>query len=294
MDQHHPNGNTWQDGIRPAGSATHPQYHKDSYTKMMKGVYRSISQTFHAIYTRRDVLAQAHKLESQSAFAKKEAAAALLSMTEQAGIALPPLSNFADLSRFVLQPDILARFPTENELQENMFLLLAELYEDYPAPQDFMLRMADRFGNPQWKHLPLRVRILRQFVQYGQGMKAVHPVSGKPVYICSGYPAIRKWIRSKGLPSPGSPEETAALIEDDVFSLLDTAGADQLKPNGTYGLIKMADDLAKGRFLTGKATKKALYLLGMVYGMEYSSDRSVLADSARPVNDVEKNLFFDY
>jgi hypothetical protein len=69
---------------------------------------------------------------------------------------------------------------------------------------------------------------------------------------------------------------------------------DQRKFGGKYGLLKMADDLASGKFRIWGVTRQSLYFFAMVYGMTYyagPADGKAVLDSS---TDIEVNLFRDY
>lgn len=59
-----------------------------------------------------------------------------------------------------------------------------------------------------------------------------------------------------------------------------------------FRLLKLADDLATGKFRTNGKTKMDLYAFAIAFGMTYSADRE--NDDYDPERDIEKNLFHDY
>ena len=95
-------------------------------------------------------------------------------------------------------------------------------------------------------------------------------------------------------------ETVLAELDDGVFKCLEGATKEQRQPEGKYGLLQTADDLAAGRFRAGGsvrrggATKKSLYLFAMVYGMTYYSGDENGAAIMDPETDIESNLFRDY
>lgn len=89
-------------------------------------------------------------------------------------------------------------------------------------------------------------------------------------------------------------ETVLAVLDDGVFDGLATATKEQRKPDGKFGLLKAADDLATGKFRAGGATKKLLYLFAMVYGMTYYSGDANGTEIFDPKTDIETNLFRDY
>ena len=90
------------------------------------------------------------------------------------------------------------------------------------------------------------------------------------------------------------PKESDVLseLDDGIFEFLESASKSQKKPDGKYGLIKTADDLASGKFRMGGATKKSLYLFAMVFDMTYYTGSDV--ERFDPSTDVEYNLFKKY
>lgn len=168
------------------------------------------------------------------------------------------------------------------DTEERMLLALYSEYEKYPTPAKYMDRLTERLSSEPFRPSDTtRVRILRQFVKHGNCLSDAG---------YKGKGAIDKYIR-KSSRKPLS-DVPADVIDDGIFSLLDNATKEQKKPNGTYGLLKAADDLAGGRFRTGGATKRLLYLYAIVFNMTYDTDvneRSIHKDT-----DIEKNLFIDY
>ncbi len=173
------------------------------------------------------------------------------------------------------------------ELEDRMLLILFEKYDAFPAPDDYMKKIVDRLGgeSEEEKEDSLRLRILKRFLQYGNGLADAG-------YGGSAY--IRKYMKEqRGLKGAVkdvslSDPDNLKVLNDSVFDVLETAGKDKNKT--TYALLKAADDLAGGKFREAGATKKLLYFFAMVYNMTY--DRG--GDTYDPVTDFEKNLFSDY
>lgn len=168
--------------------------------------------------------------------------------------------------------------------EEQMIRALYWRFEQYPTPERYMRRIVDRLSSPAdaWGEDPLRLRILKQFICYGDYLSAAG---------YRGKGAIISYLEGK-LGHKPSKEEVLRLLDDGIFQQLDRATKAQKKPEGTYGLLKLADDLAKGNFRVGGATKRGLYLFAMVYGMTYyagGEDERLAYES-----DLEKNLFQDY
>lgn len=78
---------------------------------------------------------------------------------------------------------------------------------------------------------------------------------------------IEKWKKRVG--KTPRDDEVLLFLDDGVFAPLAGAKKEQLNPEGTYGLLKLCDDLAGGKFRTSGATVKQLYLFAMVFGMNF-------------------------
>ncbi len=175
------------------------------------------------------------------------------------------------------------KIPKFTELEDRMLLTLFGIYKSYPSPEDYMKRLVDRLCSAEdgWESEPLRLRILKQFIKYGDCLSKAG---------FGGKKAISDHVREK-LGRKPSADEVPACVDDGVFGLLESASKPQKKPDGKYGLLKAADDLASGKFRTGGATRKTLYLFAMVFGMTYNAYADGLPD---PRTDIVVNLFGDY
>ena len=176
----------------------------------------------------------------------------------------------------------ISRFPSEDEIESKIISELEKKIGDYPLQNDYLMRSVDRLSdkNDGWENDTLRLRILKQFIKYGNYLSEAG--FGGRLY-------IETLVKQK-TGKKADVETVLRLIDDHVFDVLDTATGDRKKPNGKFGLIKLVDDLALGKFRAGGATKKSLYLFAMVYGMTFSTD-----DGFTDVKtDIEINLFRDY
>lgn len=175
------------------------------------------------------------------------------------------------------------RIPKFTELEERMLLTLFEIYKQYPSPEDYMKRLVDRLCFPEdgWGSEPLRLRILKQFIKYGDGLSKAG---------FGGKKAVSDFVKD-GLGKKPDKDEMLAYVDDGVFGLLEGASKPQKKPDGKYGLLKAADDLASGKFRAGGATRKLLYLFAMAFGMTYNAGIGGEPDHQ---TDIVINLFRDY
>ena len=165
-----------------------------------------------------------------------------------------------------------AELPEAGDLEARMFRALYANFDKYPLPQEYITRGVDKFANAadDWHGDTLRLRILKQFIKYGDYLRGAG---------FGGHLEIKNYVKPKI-----SGKITAAAVcqhlDDGIFDSLKTANKEQKKPDGKFGLVKLSDDLATGKFRTGGATKRGLYMFAMVFSMTGA--------------DLEKHLFRDY
>ena len=179
--------------------------------------------------------------------------------------------------------------PSFKDLEDKMLIKLYSIYERYPTPTEYMTRIVNRLSDPDdhWEDDSLQLRILKQFIKYGDYLSSAGYNGRKFI---TDY--AKDKISSKSLDSKTDVVRIIAALDDEIFKALDTASSDQKSPEGKFGLLKIADDLALGKFHTEGSTKKQLYLFAMAYGMTYYSgadDTKIDAET-----DIEINLFRDY
>lgn len=165
-----------------------------------------------------------------------------------------------------------AELPEAGDLEARIFRALYANFDKYPLPQEYMTRVVDKFSNAAdgWSGDTLRLRILKQFIKYGDYLRSAG---------FGGHLEIKNYVKPKI-----SGKMTAAAVcqhlDDGIFERLKTANKEQKKPDGKFGLLKLVDDLAAGKFRTGGATKRGLYMFAMVFNMTTA--------------DLERYLFRDY
>lgn len=199
-----------------------------------------------------------------------------------------------------------ANIPEFVDIEDNMLYTLYSKYNEYPSPEDYMLRLVNKlcFKKDGWEKDPLRLRILKQFIKYGNYLSDAE-IQGKKVIV--------SYVKSKLGHNP-SDEDVLVYADDKVFDKLiyiSDVNYDSMTPEEQKKakakekdkrkyikekceLLKIADDLATGKFRTGGATKKYLYLFAMVYNMTYYSGNIENGEILYYEKDIEKNLFRDY
>lgn len=165
-----------------------------------------------------------------------------------------------------------AELPNAGDLEVRMFRAMYAKFDKYPLPQEYMTRVVDKFSNAEdeWHGDTLRLRILKQFIKYGDYLRGAG---------FGGHLEIKNYVKPR-ISGKITAAAVCQYLNDDIFDRLETANKEQKKPDGKFGLIKLADDLAAGKFRTGGATKRGLYMFAMVFNMTGA--------------DLEKHLFRDY
>lgn len=178
---------------------------------------------------------------------------------------------------------IVTNLDIPDSIEDKMILTILNKFRMYATPEEYMLRIVNRCCNKEdgWENDTLRVRILKQFIKYGDYLS-------KAGY--GGKSKIKDHVKAKTGKTKITDGDILSSVDDEIFGILDNATKEQKKAKGSYGLIKIADDLALGKFRTGGATKESLYLLAIVFGMTYCTDKN----DQDPLKDIDKNLFHDY
>lgn len=251
-------------------------------TRNLANHFNQLQDRFRALYTRSDYEYKLRALEEAIGRSDEPTRRAeLLAMLEARGIVYDKNKTLSDYAQ---------EFPDFAQIEKEMLEALYESYAEFPTPQKYMERIVNRLCQEEaWKNDTLRLRILKRFIKYGNRLTYYNSANEK-VAIYGGESYIRKYLKEKGAKSDQVWDDLS-LLEDDVFAALDTATKEQKKPTGKFGLLKMVDDLASGKFRTGGATKKSLYLFALVYNMSFYSG---LADMIDHETDIEINLFQDY
>lgn len=177
-----------------------------------------------------------------------------------------------------------AALPSFDDMEARMLRSLYACYDQYPAPEAYMARIVRSLAGEGNRNEAdsVRLRILKQFILAGDYLAGAG---------YGGRLTIQRYVKEKTGKTP-SLADVLAQLDDGVFAVLADAGKAQRRPEGKYGLLKLADDLATGKFRPEGATKEGLYLFAMVFGMTYYSGSGEEIVDMR--TDIERNLFRDY
>ena len=285
-------------------------------TRKMNVVFNSLDQelsrhyTIDEFYDKIDALRRIYGENTRSR--RHEVLKELYAMFDAYGVAYEP-DQKPEVYEALLK-DSLLKNPSFRGMSEIILDLLFNRFSTFPAPGAFLLRVVNRQETDDWKADPLRLRILKQFVKYGNYLYdiahvRINKTTGQSVTVrdVGGKAAIVRYVR--GLPAyvaafPKAPkpkdEAVCRYLDDGVFALLEDATAEDKKISGKYGLLKIADDLASGKIRSEGSTKKCLYYFAIVYGLTYTTcdgnpeEMSEEAIRSLAETDIETALFRDY
>ncbi len=286
------------------------------YTVAIQKAVDHLEDTFQAIVDRGDVIRKREQLrKAQGDDNYGTVLRELRDMLDSLGIPYDRRrTDYAHYASLIEQADI----PDSVEVEKRMLLALYQEYVNYPGPVQYMERIVDRLCTDEdgWNSDPLRVRILKQFLKYGNGLADVVTPEGRNVF--GGRKAVISYVNQRGGHASARriSEADLSLLDDGLFgeylAQCREASGQKLKElkkyRGPYGIIKLADDLASGRVIREEGIKRGLYLFAIVYGMTYDPEASGTGTDGRTASamlpgtedailkdsDIVKNLFYDY
>ncbi len=250
-------------------------------TRRLSIVQDELDDELKGLYSREDFVKKLRKLTAAGGRSGRDSILAdLFKMFDLNGIQYEKGKD----DKYYIQLVKNLNLPDSKGIEQKIFRVLFAKYLEYPSPENYMERIVNRLAKSEdgWESDTLRLRILKQFIKYGNYLSAAG---------YSGKTYIEKYVQYKTGAAPAA-EQVLEELDDQVFDCLETAKKPQVKPEGPYGLLKLSDDLAAGKFKTGGATKKGLYLFAMAFDMTYyygPEDKIPF-----PEFDIEKNLFRDY
>lgn len=255
---------------------------KGTITRRLAQVHTTLSETFATTYHRRDIETAYRELVAAGQRSNRASLCTrLVGMLRASGIECLDRQD----TRYYRELLDTATLPDEPQLEQRILTALLENYMQYPAPGDYLQRLVDQLCNPAdgWNDDPLRLRILKQFVKYTDYLVDAD---------FNGKPYLTGWVKKITGKKPASSADAANALTDEVFAPLPAADKSQRKPRGKYGLLKLAEDLAEGRFRAGGATRRGLYLFAVAFDMSfYCGQDAAIRDEER---DIETNLFQKY
>ena len=109
-----------------------------------------------------------------------------------------------------------AHFPDFSEIEERMIMALYSRYKEYPNPEEYMLRIVNRlcFNEDLWMQDSLRLRILKQFMKYGNYLSDAG---------YGGRKAITDYAKTNAGKKTLSGDDVLLFVDDGIFSCLEDA-----------------------------------------------------------------------
>ena len=254
---------------------------------------RNMEKINHALITRRDFEVKLDALKAADPTKRPTVCAELCKMFNLIGRECKPGQEDSYYEELISKEDL----KDFKDIEGTILKTMLDNFGDYPKPEEYMLRIVNRLSdaNDGWQNDTLRLRILKQFIKYGNCM--TYTSDSGTVKLYGGKQYIKKYAAANAKKAVTTPAEFAEHIDDKIFDILETAESQHKKSDGKYGLIKVADDLAKGIFKSGGATKRDLYMFAMVFNMTYVISDETEMPTEKIIayeSDIEKNLFEDY
>ena len=265
-------------------------------TRKAMTALEDLNQEFGSLYTSRDAehkLASLKEAEGMSNY--PEVLSELMEIMDTFHIAYKRKMDDAAYYAKLLKN---APIPTYKEVQDKMVYTILQKTKQYASPEEYMKRIVDRMEDPAdgWQDDTLRLRILKQFIKYGNYLQDVchEGANGTIVRDIGGRMQIVKYVKDKTGNKKPADEDVLKGLDDEIFRLMDDAPREHLRPRGKLGLLKIVNDLANGWFRMEGSTKRALYYFAMVYGMTYYTGDDSGTEVYDATTDIEANLFRDY
>lgn len=261
-----------------------------NYTVKMQGIMEGIEDDFSSFYTKEDAEREIRTIARGQSSARR-AKANLTEMLRGSGI-----TPEWDSSGKLKNPEkVIGAFLDEEELEAKMYRKMHDVYLRFPTSENYLKRIVNRLGDPDFRNDSVRLAIVRQFLRYTD-------YCTKPVldYIAEHLDEEAR-ARYKKLKGAEKKEFGVAHVDESVFNALTeyTKTGDRRKDRDTvknlqkkYRLLILANDLAQGKFHTNGGTRADLYRFAIAFGMTVYTDDEADAYDGRL--DLEKNLFYEY
>lgn len=248
------------------------------FTPFMEKLVDETTGKFQYAYCREDLTAMHAAMErakGSSGYASRREN--LLRCLSESGLECSPETDAAQLSALISQ------VPTREECCRMLLEELYAIYRQFPTAQDYMARLVRRLGDPEFAGDSVRLAIVKQFIKYTDYNTAPIKTHAREIY---------------GL-TPTQAKDTQALLQvmdERIFDILETIStmdkAHKRDARRKFALLKLADDLAFGRFRTNGKTKTDLYMFAFAFHMTVYT--GAFGDPEQPDRDIAKNLFRDY
>ncbi len=247
------------------------------FTRLTRTLVEDLTSRLHSAFCREDALQDYYRLMDASSSAGRSSAYNHVKWDLVKKLTACGLDCDRDTPIPVLRSLIDQMMPRD-QLKRQLYGELHDLYTQFPTASDHMARLVQRLADPDLLALggSVRLTIVRQFLRHTKyNVLAVK----KLVAAHCGHDAATL-----------KPGEVIALADEYIFDVLDQPMTRDERR--TYALVRLADDLAGGKFRMGGKTKSDLYHFAFAFGMTvYTGAPGTQPDKHR---DLEQNLFRDF
>ncbi len=215
------------------------------------------------------IISNMQRVEGTSAYPHKKKE--LVSRLNAAGVSCTMQTDVEQLKKYVY------KLPTSVEMEKKFVGILYDLYRNAKTPAQQIEELVRRFGEPEFQDSSVRLAIVKQYLlttTYHTGVITEMIINRNSL---------------KTAPKP-DVRTLARLADESLFDVLEKKLTKDEKTK--YTLLRLADDLANGRFKANGSTKTMLYMFAFAFNMTaaiYAENEPEDYD-----RDIETNLFFKY
>lgn len=254
---------------------------KYDYTKLVERQIDSLYESFGSFYTVQQVRQAIMDAKESKRLQKSSAKSDFLAAREMfKGTAVAPESLECVGALEKALP--IAGFCEEQEMGVKLVKSVYDKYSGFPKSGNYIERVVRRLGDPAFSKDSVRLAILKQFIKY---------TDYNTMPIC-------KYVLSKHLGQDGAKklskkEKNAFVLENIDESIFEIIEADiSQEERRKFTLLKLADDLSKGRFRTNGRTRSDLYVVALAFDM--TCYLGLPNQTFLPERDFQKNLLHDF
>jgi len=264
-------------------------------TKRMNSVTDGLKGKYAALYNTDDYMTKIASLKKCDPDRRGDIQSELVAMFEKCGVEGVKYGQNPEYYYDVLKNN---NIPTPEELRYKVYKSFLDEFikNPFPCPEEYIARMVKGKIAPEWKNDTLRLQILKKFIRDAD---ALHSAGYKNTY-------IKKYVKEKIKKKEITVQDILDNLEDDIFDCLKPKGSagdqqkkkdnhQQLRKSNAYGLLKVADDLAHGRFGNANVVREEIYLFAIVFELKFFTGDSeeFIAPEDRD-RDIERVMFGDY
>lgn len=253
-------------------------------TLRMISVVEELKDKYAALYNTRDFISKINYLNRCKPDEVGSVQAELIYMFGRCGIndvktGQPP-SYYAVVLKESNIPD-----PKEmkHQVYESFFREFVE--NPYPLPEEYIERIVNGKISPEWNQDTLRLKILKVFLR---DAAALEGAGYKSLY-------LKQFVKKKTEMKNLLAQDIIRYLDDSIFDVLKNADHQQCRKSGRFGLLKISDDLAHGKFGNANVVREEIYLFAIVFELMYfTGNQEEIVTEEDKARDIEKVMFGDY